>query len=260
MTISTTRLQHIAPENAIRFIGHDTHSHDAPHLIHVATGSAHLVVDGTQMTLRARESAWLAPHVPHSARYESGSLVLGPLLSPRSTPPTRVLRLGEVPQISAVMTTILGVAPHTPDQVEPLRQALGTVLAELATVHFPQTAPKHPVAATIARAALRSDATLDELAAEHGTSARHMQRVFLAETGVSFARWRVRARLNAAIVRLRGGDRVELVAATVGYRTRSGLVKALRREVDAGLVRELLGDGSAQEQRPQRDRSALTRR
>ncbi|MFC3241253.1 cupin domain-containing protein [Gordonia humi] len=63
------RLATTVPENSIRFLGHATHSHDEPHLVYVASGSARLTIDGEQVCLDAQESVWLAPGVPHSARY-----------------------------------------------------------------------------------------------------------------------------------------------------------------------------------------------
>lgn len=241
MTVSTLRLQHLEPENVIRFLGHPMHTHDVPHLIYVATGVAHLVVNDAPMTLRARESVWLASGVPHSARYEQGSLVLGPFLNVSDSPPISVLKLGVVPEIAAVMTTVLGVAPHSSAQVAVLRDAIGNVLRGVSSTYFALKTPSHPAVAPIARAAVRSTRTLAELASEQGLSVRHVQRVFQDETGMPFQRWRALARLNVAIAGMRGGQSVGQVARTAGYRTRSGLVKALEREVPADDIAGLLG-------------------
>ncbi|MDR6867491.1 AraC-like DNA-binding protein [Microbacterium resistens] len=241
MNESALRLQHLAPENAVRFLGHSTHAHEVPHLIHVAVGTAHVTIDGVRMTLRAHESVWLAAGVPHAARYEQGSLVLGPFLSDGTVPPARVLRLGVVPEVTAIMTTILGVAPHSAEQIEPLRAALDRALMSLGTSYFVLTPPVHPVISRLARAAVRSNRTLAELADGHGVSERHVQRVFREETGLSFRRWRAQARLNIAIARLRGGEQMAHVARATGYRTRSGLAKALAREVDADDLAEIVG-------------------
>lgn len=245
MSVSPTRLQHLSPENAVRFLGHDTHAHDAPHLVYVAVGTAHLEVDGAPLTLHARESVWLAPRVPHSAHYEPGSLVLGPFLSPGTTPPVRSLRLGPTPSITSIMTTILGVAPHSDEQIGELRRALDDALTALVSRELPLATPTHPIAAAIAREALRGNEPLDVLAARHGASARHMQRVFVAQTGLSFGRWRVRARLNTAIARLRGGAPVAHVARAAGYASRSGLTRALRRELDPAVADRIIGGPGA---------------
>ncbi|SEC04018.1 helix-turn-helix domain-containing protein [Arthrobacter woluwensis] len=230
MTRAMTNLKHLVPENSVRFIGHATHSHEEPHLIHVAVGAAHLDVAGEAVTLHARESLWLAPRVPHAARYEPGSLVLGPFLSPGTVPPTPVYRLGHLPALTTVMTTILGVAPQTSEQVAHLRSALDEILTDLVTEHFALNRPRHPVGAAIAREAAISHETLGAIAARHGISARQVQRIFADETGFPFHRWRVRARLNAALARLRAGESVTRAATAAGFGTRSGLLKALSRE------------------------------
>ncbi|MDR2294159.1 MAG: AraC family transcriptional regulator [Microbacterium sp.] len=245
MQDSTLRLQHLEPENVVRFLGHPTHAHEVPHLIYVATGSAHVTADGVTMTLRARESLWLAAEVPHAARYEPGSLVLGPFLDPGDAPPAPVTRLGVVPEIGALMTTILGVAPHTREQVVPLREALGRTLRAVATSHFALVPPQHPSAARIARSCVLSLQTLAELAAEQGMSVRQVQRIFRDETGLSFQRWRSVARVNIAIARLRGGESMTQVARGTGYLTRSGLMKALAREVSPSELAALLAGVSS---------------
>ncbi|WP_219819491.1 AraC family transcriptional regulator [Pseudoclavibacter sp. AY1H1] len=241
MNDSTVRLQHLEPKHVIRFLGHPTHAHDVPHLIYVAVGIAHLTVDEVSMTLRAQESVWLAAGVPHAARYGEGSLVLGPFLDAEHGPPVPVLKLGVVPAVSTLMMTILGVAPQTRDQVIPLREALGRTLQGLVASHFVLVLPRHPTAARIARAAAASGRTLAELATAEQISVRQIQRVFLEETGLSFQRWRSLARLNIAIARLRGSEPLAQVARGSGYLTRSGLMKALERELSEADLQSVLG-------------------
>jgi AraC-like DNA-binding protein len=219
----------VVPEHSIRFLGHDTHEHDEPHLIHIVIGTAELVVDGRPMRMRARENLWLAPRVPHSVRLSDEGVALGPLLSPATAPAERVQRLGIVPALTDVLTTVLVAAPSTPEQIRPFREALDDVLRGLDDRYFPLVLPAHPTARAIAREAL-SAATLGELAAARRTSVRHVQRLFQDETGLPFTRWRTRARLNVAIGRLRGGASPAAAALASGYATRGGLVKALGRE------------------------------
>ncbi|WP_159502513.1 helix-turn-helix domain-containing protein [Microbacterium sp. 18062] len=231
--MSVHALATVVSENAIRFLGHDTHEHDEPHLIYVVSGSAQLVVDGQALTLRRRESVWLAPHVPHSVRLGEGGMALGPLLDPADAPAQRVRLLGVVPALVDVMTTVLGAAPASAEQIAPFRAALGSILRRVGRQYFPVTLPTHPVAAGLARDAMRTGATLERLAERHRMSPRQVQRVFLDETGLQFARWRTRARLNAAISVLLGGGDLTTAARAAGFATRAGLVRALSRETGA---------------------------
>lgn len=218
------------PANSIRFLGHDTHEHEVPHLIHIVTGHADIVADGQRIRLHARENLWLAPRVPHSARLSAGGVALGPMLPPATRPRERFRRLGVVPAITELMTTILAAGPATTEQIRPFRGALDMLLRSLNTQYFPLTLPAHPVARSIAHETAVSSRTLDELAALRHISVRQVQRLFQVETGLTFTRWRARARLNIAIGRLRGGDTLTVAAHLAGYATRGGLLKALHRE------------------------------
>lgn len=241
--MTPTALGAVVPENAVRFLGHDTHAHDEPHLVHVVAGTAELVADGAPLTLRTHESVWLAPRVPHSVRLPGGAMALGPVLSPGVEPPVRVHRLGVVPAVTDVLTAVLCAGPATPQQVAPFRAALEEVLRGVVGDHFVLTLPSHPVARAVAEDARRGGATLHELADRRRASARHVQRLFVEETGLPFGRWRTRARLNVAIARLRGGSQLDAAARAAGYATRGGLLRALSRETGqpvADLARDPL--------------------
>ncbi|ALJ19777.1 AraC family transcriptional regulator [Microbacterium sp. No. 7] len=225
-----TALGSTVPANSIRFLGHDTHEHDVPHLVYVVTGVAILTVDGIDIPLRAHEAAWLQPHVPHAVRIRDGGMVLGPMLEDHVTPPSPVRALGVVPALVDVMTTALVAAPETAAQVVPFRRALGEVLRSVSRPYFSVVFPEHPAARRLARDAVRLPLPLDELAARHRMSTRQVQRIFLAETELPFSRWRVRARLNAAVAHILGGGELSTAARMSGFTTRTGLLKALSRE------------------------------
>lgn len=72
--------------------------------------------------------------------------------------------------------------------------------------------------------------TLGEWGRAVGASERTLARVFLAETGLSFGKWRSRLRLSAAMMDLAAGAPVSRVARTVGYESTSAFVAAFRRE------------------------------
>ena len=64
-----------------------------------------------------------------------------------------------------------------------------------------------------------------------GASGRTLERVFLAETGVPFGRWRTLARLKASLPLLASGRSISQVASVVGYESTSAFVAAFHREV-----------------------------
>jgi AraC-like DNA-binding protein len=63
-----------------------------------------------------------------------------------------------------------------------------------------------------------------------GASERTLARLFLAETGLQFGRWRTVVRLRAALPQLADGMPVSTVATKVGYEASSAFVAAFRRQ------------------------------
>ena len=72
--------------------------------------------------------------------------------------------------------------------------------------------------------------TLAEWGHDVGASERTLARAFLAETGVSFGRWRTMLRVQAALTALAAGEPVAVVGRRVGYDSDSAFVQAFRRE------------------------------
>jgi AraC-like DNA-binding protein len=70
--------------------------------------------------------------------------------------------------------------------------------------------------------------TLDEWAAQVGLGAKTAARRFVAETGLTFGRWRQQCRMLAAVARLAEGATVTRVAFDVGYDDVSSFIAAFR--------------------------------
>lgn len=98
------------------------------------------------------------------------------------------------------------------------------------TVELPM--PREPRARAVADLLLADPADtrgLEQLATATHSSARTLLRLFVAETGMTFAQWRTHARVQAAITHLAGGTPVAQVATLVGYATPSAFVAVFRR-------------------------------
>jgi AraC-like DNA-binding protein len=74
------------------------------------------------------------------------------------------------------------------------------------------------------------DRTLAQWGRNVGASERTLARAFLADTGVSFGRWRTLLRVQLALAALAHGEPVGNVARQVGYYSDSAFVQAFRRE------------------------------
>jgi AraC-like DNA-binding protein len=74
-----------------------------------------------------------------------------------------------------------------------------------------------------------STAELPDLARDAGASARTIQRLFLAETGLAFSRWRQRLRLLHAAAALGEGKSVTEAGLDAGYAGTSAFIAAFRK-------------------------------
>lgn len=74
-----------------------------------------------------------------------------------------------------------------------------------------------------------SDASLEGLATLAGSSVRTLSRLFLAETGMSFARWREHLRIVTALDRLVRGVPIVQVALDLGYGSQSSFTTMFTR-------------------------------
>ncbi|WYB32025.1 AraC family transcriptional regulator [Streptomyces sp. SM1P] len=72
------------------------------------------------------------------------------------------------------------------------------------------------------------DLTVERWASRVLSSARTLRRDFLADTGLTFERWRLHCRLAAAVEFLAAGYDVDQVAALVGFASRNGLTRAFK--------------------------------
>lgn len=110
-----------------------------------------------------------------------------------------------------------------------------------APMYLPGT--RDPRATRVAQR-LRADpaepATLHVLARTAGGSARTLQRAFVRDTGMTFARWRQQLRFLEALRRLAEGAKVTAVALDVGYQSPSAFVAAFRRQLGTSPARYLV--------------------
>lgn len=223
----------------VRLSGHPWHTHPEPQLIYVAVGGGRVLVPDEVHELAVGDAIWLPAHCQHALELTPGGVVLGPLLSATSGPPGDSPRLVHAhPGLPPLMITLLGVAPDSDEEVAHFRRAIENLLADSLPGWFDLPRPTHREAARIAECCVDSSETLEQLARRHFVSARQLRRVFLAETGMSFAQWRTRARLNIAIDLLGRGVTARVAAEAASFATREGLLKALSRE--CGLSAERL--------------------
>lgn len=101
------------------------------------------------------------------------------------------------------------------------------LLSTIPTMPLALPVPRDPRALRVAEA-VRGDpsesADVTVLARSAGASVRTIERLFVAETGMPFGRWRQQARLLSALTLLAGGASVTRVALDVGYASPSAFI------------------------------------
>ena len=186
----------------------------------------------------SERAVWVPANVEHEIETAGSvslrTLYLRPSLSPSL--PTTCFVVHVSPLLREL---ILHTVRHGHlDEGVPAQERLAGVLVDqlLAIPALPLSLPlprdvRARKIAALVRANPAGPGVLAVLARGSGTSLRTLERLFLKETGMSFGRWRQRARLLHALHRLAEGEPVTSVALDVGYDSTSAFIAMFKREL-----------------------------
>jgi AraC-like DNA-binding protein len=150
----------------------------------------------------------------------------------RSPGRTRVVEVTPLLRELLIHCATLGkLDSHVPHQAR-LSGLLVDLLAEIETMPLELPMPRDPRALRVADAVKADPGSEDDtagLARRAGASTRTIERLFAAETGMAFGRWRQQARLLAALSQLAEGTPVTRVALDVGYSSPSAFIAMFKR-------------------------------
>ena len=210
-----------------------THAHDRDQLVYASSGV---------MTVRTAEGTWVTP--PHRAVWIPAGIAHAIAMSGQVAMRTlyfRPARIRGLPRKCCVVGVpnlvkelILHACAHGADRhvgallAHQLR-ALPTLALELP---MPSDARARRVAERLA-VAPGGETRLASLCRDAGASRRTIERLFLAETGLSLGRWRQQSRLMHAVRSLGGGASVTAVALDAGYSTPSAFTVAFHKTFGA---------------------------
>lgn len=239
-------------------------AHLRPLLLWVRTGTAHVRLgDGPVLDLRAGEGAWIPAdgRAERAITTEPGTVAFP--LCPHAGVGVRglsELTRFDVPggwqdwliQLFNLQVTPFSGRGYFPEAVEELLRRPGSRTPAPAAVgreaHPEGSAspmmPRARGARTVAEELMRDpglDLTVERWASRVLCSARTLRRDFLADTGLTFERWRLLCRLAAAVEFLAAGYDVDQVAALVGFASRNGLTRAFKGQF--GLTPHKFGRG-----------------
>lgn len=226
-----------------------THAHREDQLLFASRGVMTLETAAGLWVVPPLRAVWIPAHTEHgvtmSGAVSMRTLYLAPALC-RSLP-----RQCLVVNISSLLRElILHVCtfPRLHKRTPSHRHIIDLVVDQLKAVKAIPVQLPHPADARAKklvdglRAHPGDQRPLEALAAECGAGKRTMQRLFAAESGMSFSRWRQRARLIHALETLAAGESVTNAALEAGYSSTSAFISMFRKQLGTTPTRYLALD------------------
>jgi AraC-like DNA-binding protein len=216
----------------------DWHSHPRFQLVYAARGVMSVDTRDATWVVPPQRAVWMPPTVAH--RLTAWGVVQLRSLYVRPEAASEMPRTCEVFEVTPLLRELILRATELPLEYAergPAGRMMRLLLDELASLPrlpynlpMPKTAPLDAICARLMEAP-NDAATLEDLAARHGTTARTLARHFRRQTGMSFAEWRRRARLLRALGWIAEGRPILAVALDLGYDSPSAFSAMFRREL-----------------------------
>jgi AraC-like DNA-binding protein len=212
------------------------HQHRLHQLLYARRGVMSVRTPERSLIVPPERGVWIPAGTEHSIRMSGEvalrTLYLGRRLSPLLPTGGRVFQVNPLFReliLCAVAQGPLDGRRTTHEHL--IRLIVDQIrLAPLDAVQLPY--PRDPRAVRVANLIQENPADerhLDALAASSGGSARTIERIFRAETGMTFGKWRQQVRLAQALRRLADGQSVSATAFHIGYESVSAFISAFRR-------------------------------
>jgi AraC-like DNA-binding protein len=209
------------------------HSHPEPKLIWTSTATLSITTESRDWLVPPGYGLWIPGEHEHGVaalRWGQGSVIT---FAPTDCPISWVEPTGV--EVGPLLLELIGHLQNTPrdDQSRvPAEQLLFALLLPLPTHNIHIAMPTDPRIRVIAEHLITDPADSRDLAFwadEVHASVRTLSRLFVAETGMTFAQWRSQVRVRAAIQLLADGTPVKVTARAVGYAKPSAFIEMFRR-------------------------------
>lgn len=215
------------------------HSHHRAELVYVRSGTVCVTIDGAMFIVPSQCAILIAPDTVHEVRMLSDAHLLTTYLAvPRDKPG---LACGNL-LVSDLLRELMHAAVDLPvayDRGGREERIMDLIAEEVAwltakpdTLTLQTPVPTNPRLVRLCREILREldrGWTIDDAAEVAGMGRRTFTRAFKREVGISFNTWRSRARLNAAVCRLKAGASITSVALEAGYSNPSAFATMFKR-------------------------------
>jgi AraC-like DNA-binding protein len=211
------------------------HSHDRAQLLYATTGIMRVMTDAERYMVPPGRALWLPAGLPHAVAMPRGLAMRALFLRADAARdlPERPAALSVSPLLQELILAACA-EPLEWDQDGRGGHLAALMLDEIRrapvlAIAVPQPRDPRLLRLTAALAAdPASTLTLEDWAQRSGASPRTLRRLFQAETGLGFARWRQALRLAEAAALLAAGTTPALAAAAVGYASAPAFGAAFR--------------------------------
>jgi AraC-like DNA-binding protein len=212
------------------------HRHGSGQLIHAGAGVMRVHSGGAMWIVPPARAVWVPAGTEHEI-HGLGDFAMRTLYFPAGLVgelPGECRALDVTPLLRELVLELVERCPIDDGDGPAMRLAVVTIerIAEARVLPLQLPLPGDPRAlrlATHLQADPASTAELPDLARDAGASARTIQRLFLAETGLAFSRWRQRLRLLHAAAALGEGKSVTEAGLDAGYAGTSAFIAAFRK-------------------------------
>jgi len=220
------------------------HTHRRAQLVHAAEGVLTVSTPAGRWIAPPQRAVWVPARTRHRVASGRPFRLLTLYVEPREAPLAEACCVVAVDRLVeellfAAAASGGAYAPRGPE-ARLVRVILDRLpaLAVAPLLHLPRPRSKElERIADVLAAAPGDDRTLDAWAKVAGLGAKTLARRFVAETGLTFGRWRQQCRLHAALERLGAGHSVSRVAFEVGYGDVSSFISAFKSATGATPAR-----------------------
>jgi AraC-like DNA-binding protein/quercetin dioxygenase-like cupin family protein len=220
------------------------HYHPEDQLIFASEGVMTLRTDQGTWVVPPMRAVWIPAQTPHSVRM-SGQVSMRTLyFLPHLVKgfPKKCFVMNVTPLLRELILhacTFLRLNRTAPVE----KRILEIIVDQLQAVHSIPLQLPHPAdarAMRIVQALLANpgeQTTLEKLCKDCGASKRTIERVFLAETKMTFGKWRQQLRLLHALQLLASGEKVTGAALDAGYSSTSAFISMFKKQLGATPTR-----------------------
>lgn len=216
------------------------HRHSRAHLFYCAEGVFRIVRQDATWMVPPSQAVWIPSDVEHSAYATQPVALLSLFVDASAT--AGLPEECRVVHISQLLRELILKAVDVGNEYQPSGASARLMHVIIDELHGLEPAPLSLPLSSDKRLQQLSDAllanpaddrSLEAWAPRVGASARTLARLFLSETGLTFAEWRRQVRLLEAIDRLGKGQTVTRVALDLGYESPSAFIAMFRRTLGA---------------------------